>query len=136
MTVQPKKQFIIASRLSTCVVSLGLINPGSNAQESYELESLIIGATRTERSLESLGISADILRGTDLEQRMIRDLRTSFMDVGGVFAPSDEALASTADITIRGNSGTRVLSMVDGVKTNSAIQLCNPTLRSFARSLL
>ncbi|MCH2386567.1 MAG: TonB-dependent receptor [Opitutales bacterium] len=121
MTVQPKKQFIIASRLSTCVVSLGLINPGSNAQESYELESLIIGATRTERSLESLGISADILRGTDLEQRMIRDLRTSFMDVGGVFAPSDEALASTADITIRGNSGTRVLSMVDGVKTNSAI---------------
>ena len=37
---------------------------------------------------------------------MIRDLRTSLMDVGGVFVPSDESLASTADITIRGNSGT------------------------------
>ena len=121
MTIQPKKQIIIASRLSVCVISLGLINPGSSAEESYELEPLIIGATRTERSLKSLGISADVLRGTELEERMIRDLRTSFMDVGGVFAPSDEALASTVDITIRGNSGTRVLGMVDGVKTNSAI---------------
>ena len=121
MIIQPKKHIIIASRLSVCVISLGLINPGSDAEESYELEPLIIGATRTERSLESLGISADVLKGTELEERMIRDLRTSFMDVGGVFAPSDEALASTADIAIRGNSGTRVLSMVDGVKTNSAI---------------
>jgi len=89
MIIQPKKHIIIASRLSVCVISLGLINPGSDAEESYELEPLIIGATRTERSLESLGISADVLKGTELEERMIRDLRTSFMDVGGVFAPSD-----------------------------------------------
>lgn len=121
MIIQPRKAIVIASRLSVCVISLGLINPSSDAEESYELEPLIIGATRTKRSLESLGISADVLKGTELEERMIRDLRTSFMDFGGVYAPSDEALASTADITIRGNSGTRVLSMVDGVKTNSAI---------------
>lgn len=121
MPIQLNKHIIIASRWGACLVSIGLIIPSSNADESYELEPLIIGATRTERTLDSLGVSADILRGAELEQRMIRDLRASFMDLGGVFAPSDESLASTADITIRGNSGTRVLSMVDGVKTNSAI---------------
>jgi len=121
MPIQLNKHIIIASQWGACLVLIGLIIPSSNADESYELEPLIIGATRTERTLDSLGVSADILKGAELEQRMIRDLRASFMDLGGVFAPSDESLASTADITIRGNSGTRVLSMVDGVKTNSAI---------------
>jgi len=107
--------------LSTGIIALGMFNPTVNAEESYELKPLIVGATRTERSLDSLGVSVDLLQGTELEQRMVRDLRAAFMDVEGVFAPSDEALASTADIVIRGNSGTRVLSMVDGVKTNSAI---------------
>ncbi|HCR30299.1 MAG TPA: hypothetical protein DIV79_09815 [Opitutae bacterium] len=121
MKIQQTLLTQIANSLGIGVLTFGLLNPGANAEESYELEPLIVGATRTERSLDSLGISADLLNGTNLEQRMIRDLRTGFMDVAGVFAPSDGALASTADIAIRGNSGTRVLSLVDGVKTNSAI---------------
>jgi vitamin B12 transporter len=52
---------------------------------------------------------------------MYRDLRHVLFDIKGVYSQSDEALGSTAEVMIRGNSGSRVLTMVDGAKTNTSI---------------
>jgi len=93
----------------------------SFAEESHELDPYIVGATRTERAPDSLGVSADVLSGAGIDREMYRDIRHALFNLEGVYSNSDEALASTADIMIRGNTGTRVLSLVDGVKTNSAI---------------
>lgn len=91
------------------------------AEESHQLDRYIVGATRTERSPDTLGVSADLISGNKIDQEMYRDIRHALFNTNGVYSNSDEALASTADIIVRGNTGTRVLSLVDGVKTNSAI---------------
>lgn len=93
----------------------------SSAEESHELDPYIVGATRTERAPDTLGVSADVLGGSRIDDGMYRDIRQALLNLNGVYANSDGSLGSTADIMVRGNSGTRVLSLVDGVKTNSAI---------------
>lgn len=103
------------------VIASLLAMPFLNGDESVELDPFIVGATRTERAADTLGVSADRLVGSEIEKGMVRDLRHALFNVNGVYAPSDEALASTSEIMIRGNSGSRVLSIVDGAKTNSSI---------------
>lgn len=93
----------------------------ASAEEGHELEPYIVGATRTERVPDTLGISADMLLGSEIDRKMFRDIRHVLFDVAGVYSQSDEALGSTADVMIRGNSGSRVLTMVDGAKTNTSI---------------
>ncbi len=104
------------------LVLLGLLSFGPlSGEERHEFDPFVVGATRTERASDSLGVSADALIGGDIDQRMFRDMRQALFDLNGVYAQSDESLGSSAEIMIRGNSGTRVLSLVDGVKTNSSI---------------
>ncbi len=91
------------------------------AEERHELDPYIVGATRTERDASTLGISADVLLGSEVDRKMYRDMRHVLFDVAGVYSQSDEALGSTAEVMIRGNSGSRVLTMVDGAKSNTSI---------------
>lgn len=91
------------------------------AEETVELDAFIVGATRTERAPGTLGVNAEVLMGAEIDRSMYRDIRHSLTDLAGVYAHSDESLGSSAEISIRGNSSTRVLSMVDGVKTNTSI---------------
>ena len=95
--------------------------PYTMAEERHELDPYIVGATRTERDASTLGISADVLLGSEVDRKMYRDMRHVLFDVAGVYSQSDEALGSTAEVMIRGNSGSRVLTMVDGAKTNTSI---------------
>lgn len=95
--------------------------PSTMAEERHELDPYIVGATRTERDASTLGISADVLLGSEVDRKMYRDMRHVLFDVAGVYSQSDEALGSTAEVMIRGNSGSRVLTMVDGAKTNTSI---------------
>lgn len=97
------------------LMSLGL------ADEPIDLDAFIVGATRTERAPDMLGVNADLLLSEAIDRSMYRDIRYALTDLGGVYAHSDESLGSSSEISIRGNSSTRVLSLVDGVKTNSSI---------------
>ena len=110
----------VISALSA-IVGLVVSMPGSLAQDRVELESFIVGATRTERAADTLGVSADVLFGTEIDGSLYRDMRHVLFDLEGVYAHSDESLGSTAEIMVRGNSSSRVLTLVDGVKTNSSI---------------
>jgi len=113
-----KRIFAIkAGLMGLTVVALTSIKAG----ERYELGAYIVGATRTERDASTLGISADVLLGSEVDRKMYRDLRHVLFDIEGVYSQSDEALGSTAEVMIRGNSGSRVLTMVDGAKTNTSI---------------
>ena len=113
-----KRIFAIkAGLMGLTVVALTSIKAG----ERYELGPFIVGATRTERDASTLGISADVLLGSEVDRKMYRDLRHVLFDIEGVYSQSDEALGSTAEVMIRGNSGSRVLTMVDGAKTNTSI---------------
>lgn len=121
MTAQNRlrKRFLAikAGLLGVTVVVL----TSTKAEERHELDPYIVGATRTERDASTLGISADVLLGSDVDRKMYRDMRQVLFDVAGVYSQSDEALGSTAEVMIRGNSGSRVLTMVDGAKTNTSI---------------
>lgn len=121
MTTQNSNNHTAAFACRGIVIASLLMMPFLNGDESVELDPFIVGATRTERAADTLGVSADRLVGSEIEKGMVRDLRHVLFNVNGVYAPSDEALASTSEIMIRGNSGSRVLSIVDGAKTNSSI---------------
>ncbi len=95
--------------------------PDSLGEDALELETYIVGATRTPRAADTLGVTAESLLGSEIDEGMYRDMRHALFNLNGVYSQSDEALGSSADIMIRGNSGSRVLSLVDGVKTNSSI---------------
>lgn len=121
MTTQNRlRNTILAVKVSLIGVT-SLTFPLTGAEESHELDPYIVGATRTERAADTLGISADVLFGDEIERKMFRDMRHVLFDVPGVYSQSDEALGSTAEVMIRGNSGSRVLTMVDGAKTNTSI---------------
>jgi vitamin B12 transporter len=121
MTTQNSNNHTATFTRRGIVIASLLAMPFLNGDETVELDPFIVGATRTERAADTLGVSADSLVGSEIEKRMYRDLRHALFNVSGVYAPSDEALASTSEVMIRGNSGSRVLSIVDGAKTNSSI---------------
>ena len=121
MTTQNSNNHTATFARCGIVIASLLLMPFSNGDESVELDPFIVGATRTERAADTLGVSADSLVGSEIEKGMYRNLRHALFNLNGVYAQSDEALASTSEIMIRGNSGSRVLSIVDGAKTNSSI---------------
>ena len=121
MTTQNRlRKGILAIRAGILGAAVFIL-PSTKAEERHELDPYIVGATRTERDTSTLGISADVLLGSEVDRKMYRDMRHVLFDVAGVYSQSDEALGSTAEVMIRGNSGSRVLTMVDGAKTNTSI---------------
>ena len=121
MTTQNRlRKRILAIRAGILGAAVFIL-PSTKAEERHELDPYIVGATRTERDASTLGISADVLLGSEVDRKMYRDMRHVLFDVAGVYSQSDEALGSTAEVMIRGNSGSRVLTMVDGAKTNTSI---------------
>ena len=121
MTTQNRlRKRILAIRAGILGAAVFIL-PSTKAEERHELDPYIVGATRTERDTSTLGISADVLLGSEVDRKMYRDMRHVLFDVAGVYSQSDEALGSTAEVMIRGNSGSRVLTMVDGAKTNTSI---------------
>ncbi len=121
MTIQNRLRKTVLAVKAGLLGSMPFVALVASAEEGHELEPYIVGATRTERVADTLGISADLLFGSEIDRKMFRDMRHVLFDVAGVYSQSDEALGSTADVMIRGNSGSRVLTMVDGAKTNTAI---------------
>lgn len=121
ITTQTKQTTIALGAKRLLATAAFLATAQLGADESHELDPFIVGATRTERAADTLGVSANALLGKTIDEAMYRDIRHALFNLNGVYSQSSEALGSTADIYIRGNSGTRVLSLVDGVKTNSSI---------------
>lgn len=92
--------------------------------DKVNLEQMVVTATRSKKSAEEVTADVDVVTEAEIEAAAANNVDDVLRRLGGVDIrrPSDFGITSPIDISIRGVGGTkRVLFLVDGVPTNSAI---------------
>jgi|GEM_PF-1332949 len=97
---------------------------GGSPARSYQLEDVVVTATRGEKSADAVSADVDVLSKEEIKNTPAPNVDALLMRFSGVdiTRPSDMAITYPLQITIRGVSGpNRVLYMVDGMPLNSAL---------------
>jgi hemoglobin/transferrin/lactoferrin receptor protein len=89
---------------------------GKAAKEAVALEDMVITGTRTERSLAEVPVSISVIDDQEIERSSAATVGDLFKDVPGVEVLDTGVMAGQKRIMIRGESGSRVLILVDGQK--------------------
>lgn len=85
------------------------------AGEPGERGTVVVTATRTERLLEEVPLSIDVVTSEEMRRQPARTLADHLKDIPGV-SVSDGSIGGLARVNIRGEGGARVLVLVDGVR--------------------
>ncbi|MCG8638991.1 MAG: TonB-dependent receptor [Desulfobacterales bacterium] len=99
-------------------VCLSLVMGGTAAvvAETEEQEKkIVVTATRIEKDLQMVPASVSVVDAKEIRRKGYTSVADALKDVPGVEI-SDQSLAGSKRINIRGESGARVLIMVDGQK--------------------
>ncbi len=106
------------------IMSGGWMTGAAAAQTTVKLEPVVVTATRSERPADEVTADVAIIDAETIRSAPANNVDDILRRLGGVDIrrPSDVGITSPIDINIRGVGGTkRVLFMVDGVPTNSAL---------------
>ncbi len=98
--------------------------PSNSSDDPVKLERIVVTATRSEKSADEVTADVAILTEEEIEAAPADNVDDILRRISGVDIrrPSDFGITSPMSINIRGVGGTkRILFMVDGVPTNSAI---------------
>lgn len=110
-----------------------VLSPGSNIhraiaaekeQDPVEVEQMVVTATRTKKPVEEVTADVELITEKEIKAAPANNVDDVLRRLGGVDIrrPSDFGITSPLNVNIRGVSGSkRVLMLVDGVPTNSAI---------------
>lgn len=104
-----------SAALSSCAACAALADTGSNLSE------VVVTATRSERSLADLPVSASVVDSTTVEDTPAQSLDDVLRHVPGVNLPVQTGIEAhpTADnVSMRGLGGIHALVLVDGVPLN------------------
>ncbi|PIE71492.1 MAG: hypothetical protein CSA22_03015 [Deltaproteobacteria bacterium] len=82
-----------------------------------EMSNIVVSATKTERDLMDVPASVSVVSEKDIRRRAYTSIADMLQDVPGVEV-FDESLAGAKRLNIRGESGSRVLILIDGQKIN------------------
>lgn len=109
----------LGSRLAAVVLCLCLvlgIGTGTALGESeIKTKKIVVSATRTEQDLQMAPASISVVGQEEIKRKGYTSIADILQDVPGVEV-YDQSLAGSKRINIRGESGSRVLIMVDGQK--------------------
>ncbi len=113
MTPKTRKAYLPSALALTLAVAPGL------AQAVTEVESpeIVISATKTEKSLREVPSTVALINGDESAQYGNNSIADMVKDIPGVEI-SDNSLAGSKRIMIRGESGGRVITLIDGQKIN------------------
>ena len=110
-----------------CSPILGQSTPGRTTEEVVVLPPVVVSATRSERPLEGLPVSATIITRPDLLESSSRAVDDALRGIAGVQLPLDSSatlLPVQPSIAMRGmgvgDTATRALVLVDGLPINGA----------------
>jgi outer membrane cobalamin receptor len=104
-----------AAALSSCVACGALADTGANLSE------VVVTATRSERSLAEVPVSASVVDSTTVQDTPAQSLDDVLRHVPGVNLPAQTGIEAhpTADnVSMRGLGGIHALVLVDGVPLN------------------
>jgi vitamin B12 transporter len=104
---------------SVVALSLGLgLSPLAFAQSNNATETIVVTATRTERSLQELGSAVSVIDSARIENSLEKSVLSLFDDVAGLYAIESGGPGGTTTIRLRGADSDQTLVLIDGVRVN------------------
>lgn len=94
---------------------------GAAAQEdALSLQGLVVTASPTPRSAESVASHVTVLRGEDLRAQGVGTVADALRDVPGLGIARNGSFGQTTSLFVRGGESDHTLVLVDGVQVNQA----------------
>ena len=111
------------------LLAAGLLTVGVGSQAAaapqilpyYELDPIVVTATRTETELSLIGSAVEIISGEELRSRGASTLLEALASVPGVVITRNGPAAGTGSVLLRGAKGEHLLVLVDGVEVNDPL---------------
>ena len=100
--------------LCACLLTVGVFAEENTANE---IEELIVNATRLPRAVEDIAGTVSVVTAEDIEREMAEDLDDLIRFHPGV-SVNTASRGGNEGFTIRGIGGNRVLTVIDGVRSN------------------
>jgi len=109
----------IAAGLSAVVLTSGLTAAEKNSMDTYELDQLVVTASRLEMPLDQVGSKVDILGEFELEKGNTTFLLDNLRELPGVFVRNTGGPGGSFGITTRGLNETRPVVLIDGIEVSA-----------------
>lgn len=91
--------------------------------EVNELNRVVVSATRTEREVQDVPATVNVIDRERMDNELVRDIRDLFRYEPGVEVGSNRERFGLGDIRIRGLGGNRVRVLVDGVSVSDGFAI-------------
>jgi outer membrane cobalamin receptor len=105
---------VLASGFSPEVVS----GDGTTDQVDYQLETIVVTATRTPQALRKSDADVTVITDADIRQSFAQHLGEALKGVPGINVGEYGGTGQNVSVGIRGSTAGQVLIMVDGVPVN------------------
>lgn len=86
--------------------------------EEFELDTIVVTATKTEKSIKDVPASVSVITADDLAKANIQTLDQALHYVPGLYVKESQGMMGTK-ISLRGMSQSRVLVLLDGIPLNN-----------------
>ena len=90
----------------------------ANEVQEYELDEMVVTATRTMKQIQEVPASVSVVTAKDIERHNVTTIQEALQYVPGLYM--NQAKAQDDQIMLRGMDTPNILVLVDGVQLNSA----------------
>lgn len=108
------RQSILALSIASCLSPVAQAQSGNTEQT----ETIVVTATRTERTMDQLGSSVAVIGAEQIESSLQKNVLSLFDQVSGLYATQSGGLGGTTTIRLRGADSDQTLVLIDGVRVN------------------
>ncbi|MGQ0592227.1 MAG: TonB-dependent receptor plug domain-containing protein [Gammaproteobacteria bacterium] len=113
---------MVLRRMPAVLLPLGFLSccPLFAADETVELEPIIVTATRLEMPLDQIPASVSVVEGEDIERAQVVDVLEVLRDIPGFTIVQTGSRGGTTSLFARGGNSNFNQVLIDGVKVNQA----------------
>ncbi|MBV9106683.1 MAG: TonB-dependent receptor [Verrucomicrobia bacterium] len=126
---------ILLASLVVSFQSFGAEDQSDATTSNLALDRVIVTATRTFEDESRIGSAFSQLTGEQLETEQIIDLKNALNTTPGAFSLEGGARGGFTTVSIRGNSTSYTLILVDGIKVNTGMFSDAAPFLDFAQTL-
>ena len=114
---QPARLRAISTFLLAASLGIALAGPVAGQERSGRIEEVIVNATRLPRTIEDIAGTVSLVSAEDIERELAEDLDDLVRFQPGVSITTARR-GGNEGFSIRGIGGNRVLTVIDGVRSN------------------
>ena len=107
----------VSRSLLAAIFGIALAAPAAGQESNDQLEELIVNATRLPRTIEDIAGTVSVMTAEDMERELAEDLDDLVRFQPGV-SISTATRGGHEGFSIRGIGGNRVLTVLDGIRSN------------------